>query len=75
MTERNGARLPAVLPADSQFDVRTNPSTVFNCNPYEPAYPFGVKNLKWIVGKNTPINVRGKEPARIVATEAQRSLC
>src|SRR3954466_250691 len=74
MTERNGARLATVLPTDSQFDVRTNASTVFDRNPYEPTHPFGVKNLKWIVGKNTPINVRRKEPTRIITTESKCSL-
>ncbi len=49
MAKRNGARLPAVLPADSQFYLRTNSSSILNSNSYESSYPFGVKNLKWIV--------------------------
>ena len=49
MTESNRARLPAVLSANSEFDIRTNLAPVLNSYPYESAYPFGVKNLKWIV--------------------------
>ena len=49
MTKRNGARLAAVLPADTQFDIRTNLSAVLNSYPYESTHPFGVKNLKRIV--------------------------
>ena len=67
MTESNGARLAAVLPADSQLDIRTNMASIFNSHLYEPTHPLSVKNLKRIISKNTPIYVRGKEPARIVA--------
>ena len=49
MAERNGARLTAVLPANSQLDVRTNRPAILNSNPYESTYSFCVKNLKWIV--------------------------
>ena len=74
MKERNGARLSAVLPAYPQLDLRTNSSSILNSDPYESTHPFGVKHLEWIVWKNTPINVRGKEPARIVAAEPECSL-
>jgi hypothetical protein len=74
MKERNGARLSAVLPADTQLYLRANSSPILNSHPYESTHPLGVKHLEWIVCKNTPINVRGKEPARIVATEPQCSL-
>jgi hypothetical protein len=67
MTERNGARLAAVLPADTQLDPGANPSPVLNRYPYESTYAFGVKNLKGVVRENTPIYVRRKEPPRIVA--------
>jgi hypothetical protein len=49
MTESNGARLAAVLPANSQLDIRTNLASILNSYPYESPYAFGVKNLKWIV--------------------------
>lgn len=74
MTESNGARLAAVLPADSQFDVRTNSPPFFDGHTYELSYPLGVKNLKRIINKNTPIYVRRKEPACIVPTEPHGSL-
>ena len=50
MTKSDGARLAAVLPADTQFDIRTNLPAVLNSHPYESSYPFGVKYLKGIVG-------------------------
>jgi len=50
MAKSNGARLAAVLPADTQFDIRTNLSAILNSHPYESSHPFGVKNLKGIVG-------------------------
>ena len=74
MTESNGARLAAVLPADSQFDVWPNAPSLFNSYPYEPSHPFGVKNLKRIISKNTPINVRRKEPACIIPTQPHGGL-
>gem|GEM_PF-5198142 len=74
MTESDGARLAAVLPADSQFDIWPNAPSLFNSYPYESSYPFGVKNLKRIICKNTPINVRRKEPARIVPTQPHGGL-
>ena len=49
MTESNGARLAAVLPTDTQFDLRTNSASILNGYPYESTYPFGVKNLKRVV--------------------------
>jgi hypothetical protein len=49
VTERNGARLSAVLPAYSQLDLGTNAPSLFNSNPYESSYPFGVKNLERVV--------------------------
>ena len=75
MKKRNGARLPAVLPTDPQLYLRTNLSAILNSHPYEPTHPFGVKHLEGIVGKNTPINVRRKEAARIIAAQPQSSLC
>jgi hypothetical protein len=75
MKKRNGARLAAVLPADSHLYLRTNSSPILNSYPYESTHPFGVKHLEWIVCKNTPIDVRGKEPPRIVAAQPQCSLC
>jgi len=74
MTESNGARLAAVLPANSQLDLGTNSSPFFNGYPYELSYPLGVKNLKRVISKNTPIYVRRKEPARIVPTQPHGSL-
>jgi hypothetical protein len=75
MKKRNGARLAAVLPANSQLYLRTNLSAILNSHPYEPTHPFGVKYLKRIVGKNTPINVRRKEASCIIAAQPQGSLC
>ena len=49
MKKRNGARLSAVLPADSQLYLRTNSSPILNSDPYESTYPFGVKHLEWVV--------------------------
>jgi len=49
MTKSDGARLAAVLPADTQFDIRTNLSTFLNSHPYESSHPFGVKYLKGVV--------------------------
>ena len=49
MEKGNGARLAAVLPANTQFDIRTNLPAVLNSHPYESSYPFGVKNLKGVV--------------------------
>ena len=49
MTKSDRARLAAVLPADTQFDIRTNLSTFLNCHPYESSHPFGVKYLKGVV--------------------------
>ena len=49
MAKRNGARLPAVLPADPQFYLRTNSPSILNSYPYESSYPFGVKYLKRVV--------------------------
>jgi len=49
MAKRNGARLAAVLPADTQLYLRTNSSPFLNSNPYESSYPLGVKNLKRVV--------------------------
>jgi len=49
MTERNGARLAAVLPADANLQLGTNSTSILDSNPYESPYSFGVKNLKWIV--------------------------
>ena len=49
MTKSNRARLAAVLPANPQLYVRTNLTSILNSYPYEPSYPFGVKNLKRIV--------------------------
>src|ERR1700686_3151667 len=69
MTESNGARLAAVLPANSQFDIRTNSTPFLNSYPYEPSDAFGVENLKRIICKNTSIYVRRKEPACIVPTQ------
>src|SRR6267143_1612628 len=74
MTESNGARLAAVLPANSQFDLRTNSAPFLNSYSYEFSYPLGVKNLKRVISKNTPIYVRRKEPARIVPTKPHGSL-
>ena len=55
-----------MLSAYSQFDVGTDPPPILHRHPYESSHSFGVKNLKRVVCKNTPINVRRKEPARIV---------
>jgi hypothetical protein len=66
VTERDRTGLTAVLPADAQFDLGANLPAFVNSYPYEPAYPFGVKNLERVVRENTPIYVRGKEPARII---------
>jgi len=74
MAEIDGARLAAVLPAYPQFYVRTNFTPILNGYPYESTHPFGVKNLKRIVCKNTPINVRRKESSRIIAAQPQCSL-
>src|ERR1700682_1223362 len=74
MTESNRARLAAVLPADSQLDLRTNSSPLLNSHLYELADPLGVKNMKRIISKNTPIYVRRKEPARIVPAQPHGSL-
>jgi len=49
MEKRNGARLPAVLPTDSQLYLRTNSSAILNSDPYESTHPFGVKHLEGIV--------------------------
>jgi hypothetical protein len=49
MKKRNGARLAAVLPADSQLYLRTNSSPILNSDPYESTHPLGVKHLKWVV--------------------------
>ena len=49
MTERNGARLSAVLPANAQLYLRTNSSPILNSNPYESPHSFGVKNLERII--------------------------
>ena len=49
MAKRNGARLSAVLPADTQLDLRTNSPPFLYSEPYESSYPLGVKNLKRIV--------------------------
>ena len=49
MAKRNGARLPAVLPADSQLDLRTNSPSILNSDSYESTHPFGVKNLKRVI--------------------------
>ena len=74
MKKRNGARLPAVLPADPHLDLRTNSSPFLNSHPYESTHPFGVNRLKGVIRKNTPINVRRKEPPRIIAAQSQCSL-
>ena len=74
MEKRNRARLSAVLPTDPQFYLRTNSSSILNSDPYESTHPFGVKNLEWVVCKNTPIYVRGKEPPRIIAAKPECSL-
>ncbi len=74
MKKRNGSRLSTVLAADPQLYLGTNSPSILNSDPYESTHPFGVKHLEWVVSKNTPINVRGKEPARIIATEPQCSL-
>lgn len=49
MAERNGAWLAAMLPANSQLDLRTHPPAVLNSYPYESTHAFGVKNLKRII--------------------------
>ena len=49
MAKRNGARLAAVLPTDTQLYLRTNSSPFLNGNPYESSHALGVKNLKRIV--------------------------
>ncbi len=74
MTESNGARLAAVLPANPQLDLWTRAASIFNSYPYEPSHPFGVKNLERVICKNTPIYVRGKEPAGIVSAKPHGSL-
>jgi hypothetical protein len=66
MTKSDGARFAAVLSANSQFDVGTDSPSILHGHPYESSHSFGVKNLKRVVCKNTPINVRRKEPARII---------
>jgi len=39
-----------MLAANPQFDVGTDLSALLRCYPYESTHPFGVKNLKRIVG-------------------------
>jgi len=63
-----------MLAANPKFDIGTDLSALLSCYPYESTHPFGVKNLEGVVGKNTPINVRGKEPPRIVAAQAEGRL-
>ncbi len=74
MKKRNGSRFSAVLTADPQLYLRTNSSSILNSDPYESTHPFGVNHLERVICKNTPINVRRKEPPRIIATQPQCSL-
>jgi hypothetical protein len=47
-----------VLPADAELDPGPHFAAFLDSYPYEPTYPLSVKNLKRIVGENTPLNVK-----------------
>jgi hypothetical protein len=74
VAELHGAGLAPVFTADTDFQLRAHPPPVLDSDPDEAANADSIENLKWIVGKDTTFEVRGKETARIVAAEAERLL-
>ena len=57
MTKFNGSGLTPVLSADTYFQIRPHPATIFDSNPNESSNPIRIQNLERVVGKDTTFDV------------------
>ena len=66
VAELYGARLAAVFAADSELQLRADPPPVLYSDPDQTANTRRVKNLKWIVRKDTTFEVRREKTPCVV---------
>src|SRR5437879_12300041 len=70
----HGARFAAMFPADADLQLRADAPTGRYGKSNQLANSILVKNLEWIVGNYTPVNVIREEPSRIVPAQAKSGL-
>ena len=59
---------------NTNLELRADAPPILHCDSNETSDAIAVEHLKWIVGKDTTFEIRGKESSRVIAAQAESCL-